>query len=121
MTSLNMQKLHNPRAAQWLLRVGLAFVFAYAGFDALREPQAWTGYLPHFLAASSNAAMYMKTFAVVELVLAAALLLGVYLRYAAALAAVMLAGIVVLNPNSLIITFRDVGLALMAAALMFDA
>jgi uncharacterized membrane protein YphA (DoxX/SURF4 family) len=121
MMSLDMQKLHNPRVAQWLLRIGLAFVFAYAGFDSIREPLAWTGYLPHIVATSSHATAIMRLFGGFELALAVVMLVGVYLRYASALAAVMLLGIVVMNPDSLLITFRDVGLALMAAALAFES
>lgn len=116
---LRTKSLHNPRAAIWALRVGLAFVFAYAGVSSLRQPAEWIGYLPGFLARMSFAAMLLKGVAVYELVLALALLAGKHARYAAALAALTLAGITVMNLQQFIITFRDVGLTLMAAALFF--
>jgi len=116
---LNTKNLHNPAAAQWLLRAGLAFVFAYAGFESLRQPLTWVGYLPHFLAVSEHAVVLLKLIAVYELGLAAWLLVGRYVRLAAALAALTIGGIVLANPAAFIITFRDVGLLLMALALLF--
>lgn len=117
---LDSKRFHDPRVAQWLMRLGLAFVFAYAGMGALRDPQAWAGYLPHFLAVSAQASAFMRLFGAFELVLAAWLIWGRWLRLAAAVAFAMLAGIVVMNPNALIVTFRDVGLAALAAALFFS-
>ncbi|HSX15247.1 MAG TPA: DoxX family membrane protein [Candidatus Saccharimonadales bacterium] len=119
-----LKNVHNPRLAVWGLRLGLAFVFAYAGVDTLREPLAWSGYLPHFLTSGAQLGTVetmMRLFAVFELGLAAWLVAGVYLRYAALVAAGLLGGIVVFNPDTLIVTFRDVGLCLMAVALFFDA
>ena len=102
----------------WLLRLGLAFVFAYAGISSLQHPPFWIGYLPNFLTSHWDAKLLLKGFAVVELVIAVWLLSGKFVRYAAAAAALMLAGIVVFNPHQLLITFRDVGLVAMALALM---
>lgn len=116
---IQTKSLHNPAAGQWALRAGLAFVFGYAGFESLRQPLAWSSYLPHFLAVSAHAAMLVKLFGFFELVLALWLLWGEWVRFAALVSLVLLAGIVVLNPDTLDVTFRDVGLAVMAAALFF--
>jgi len=116
---LGSQKLNNPRAVQWLLRAGLAFVFLYAGFEGLRDPLLWVGYMPGFTSGEQALAM-VKLFSFVELVLAVWLIAGVYVRYAALVAVGMLAGITVFNLDVLIITFRDVGLTAMAAALFFS-
>lgn len=107
----------NEKLAGWLLRLGLAFVFLYAAISAFRHPYEWVGYLPTFFAKSFAATTVLRAFEVVEILLAIWLLSGRYLRYAGLLAAAMLVGIVVLNPTQLIITFRDVGLALTALAL----
>ena len=115
------KNLHDPRLATWMLRLGLAFVFAYAGIESIREPLAWAGYLPHFLATSDQATNLVRVFGTFELLLVAWLLVGKYLRYAALVAFALLAGIVVVNPAALTVTFRDVGLAAMAAALFFMA
>lgn len=111
--------LHNPAVSQLLLRLGLGFVFAYAGVSSLKDPNEWVGYLPNFLAAVSYVSVIMRVFAVVELGLAVWLVSGKFVHYAALLAAAMLAGILLANPANLIITFRDVGLVAMALALFF--
>lgn len=116
---LRIKSLHNPQISQLILRLGLAFVFVYAGASSLRNPDEWIGYLPHFLATASQAHMLIKVFAASELGLAVWLLSGKFVRYAAAAAALMLGGIVIANPANLIITFRDVGLICMALALVF--
>jgi uncharacterized membrane protein YphA (DoxX/SURF4 family) len=118
---LNTKSLHNPRVAAWMLRLGLAFVFAYAGVSSLRQPLEWIGYLPSFLATMSNAETLIKVFAVGELALVLWLLVGKYVHYCAALCALTMIAIVAAGPGNLIITFRDVGLALMAVALVFVA
>jgi len=115
------KKLHNPAVARWALRLGIAFVFAYAGISSLREPLGWVSYLPHFLAVSAHATTLMELFGFVEVMLAAWVLWGKYVRYAALVSFGLLAGIVVLNPDTLDVTFRDVGLAAMAVALFFSA
>jgi uncharacterized membrane protein YphA (DoxX/SURF4 family) len=118
---LQTKTLHNPAAAVWLLRIGLTFVFAYAGVSSLRQPAEWVGYLPGFMARMSDAQTLIKLFAAYELLLALWLLTGKYLRYGAVFAALTLASITVMNVPQLIITFRDVGLVLMAVALFFLA
>ena len=70
--------------------------------------------------AVSASVLIIKFFAVYELVLATWLLTGKYVKYAAALSALTLAGIVVTNPSQLLTTFRDIGLAFMAIALFFN-
>jgi hypothetical protein len=65
----------------------------------------------------SNAHGLLKVFAVYEIVLALWILSGRWLRSAALLAAAALAGIVLAQPGDLIISFRDIGLALAALAL----
>ncbi len=104
-------------AAPFLLRAGLAFVFLYAGIGALQHPATWVGYLPNLLTKAIAATTALKIIAVYEIILALWLLSGKYIRYAAWLSALTLAGIVVANSNQLIITFRDIGLVCMALAL----
>lgn len=116
---ITLKPLRNPYVSQVILRIGLAFVFIYAGISSLKDPKEWIGYLPHFLATASYAHVLIKVFAVGEIGLALWLLSGKFVQYAALLAAAMLAGIVFANPANLIITFRDVGLVAMALALFF--
>lgn len=102
-----------------LLRGGLAFVFLYAAIASFRSPAKWAGFLPAFLTKVIVGTTLIKLFAVYELVLAGWLLSGKFVKYAAVLSALTLLGIVATNPSQLVITFRDIGLLFMAAALYF--
>lgn len=110
---------YNPDFAALLLRVGLAAVFAYAAIDAFREPNAWISFVPPFMAKFVSLKVALDAMSVGQLILAAALVWGRYLRFTASIAAAMLLGIIVLNINTLLITFRDVGLLFAAVALIF--
>ena len=103
--------------AALVLRLGLAFAFAYAGISSLRTPAAWESFLPSLLTDHFRADVLLKFFAISELILAAWLLIGKYTRYAAGVSALMLAGVIVANPHALDITFRDVSLVFAAVAL----
>ncbi|HVW23499.1 MAG TPA: MauE/DoxX family redox-associated membrane protein [Candidatus Saccharimonadales bacterium] len=105
------------KTTAWLLQIGLAFVFIYAGVGSLTQPNVWLGYLPHFLVTQTQAHDILKLFAVYELLLAIWLLSGRWRRYAAVLSALTFLGIILAQPGDLLITFRDVGLLFTAAAL----
>lgn len=112
-------KTQSPNFASLVLRLGLAFVFAYAAIDAFRNPDVWTPYLPSFVTSRFNAKTVLDIFSVLQLALVAWLLIGRYLKFAAVFAVLLLGGIVVSNPHSFLITFRDVGLIAASAALFF--
>jgi len=114
-----MTATHNndSQAAALVLRLGLAFIFAYAGIASFLSPLEWTGYLPSFVGALVPATLAVQLMAFVEVVLAVWLVSGVYLFYASIASTVLLAGITVANLGLLVITFRDVGLVAAALAL----
>jgi uncharacterized membrane protein YphA (DoxX/SURF4 family) len=103
------------------LRLGVAAVFLYAGIASLLAPLEWAGYLPQFLAHLIAPLVAIKLVAVYEVAVSLWLLSGKYTRFAAAVAALTLAGILLSNPSQLIITFRDIGLLAAALALYFLA
>lgn len=108
--------------AQWpslCLRAGLAFVFIYAAVASYVSPDNWVGYLPSFMTEHVRATTLLDAFGVLQVVLAAWLLSGVYIKYAGLITAAFLAGIIVSSPSQFLITFRDVGLVFMALALAF--
>lgn len=109
--------LQNKSLPLWLLRIGLAIMFLYAAISSFLQPSEWLGYLPGFVAAMFDGELILKLFSVVEIALATWLLSGVYTRYAALFAAVMLIGITISNFSLLAISFRDIGLAFAALAL----
>jgi len=109
---------HRPDLAVLILRIGLAAVLLYAAIDAFREPAAWVSFVPKFSTHFVNAKTSLDILSMVQIVIAGALLLGKYVRYAAGMAALLLAGILVFNLNALYETFRDFGLLSMALALV---
>lgn len=112
-----MQWLYSPKLPHVLLRVGLAFAFLYASISSFITPSDWVGYLPVFMRNIVPGTVLLPAFSAAELLLALWLITGWYIRYAALLAAAMLAGIVVFNPSQLLITFRDVSLVIVSLAL----
>jgi uncharacterized membrane protein YphA (DoxX/SURF4 family) len=105
------------RLAPLLLRVGLAIVFLYAAISSLISPSDWAGYLPAFIKDILPTTIVLGIFSVIELLLAAWLLSGVYVRFAALICGAMLVGIIVSNFSLLPISFRDIGLLFAALAL----
>lgn len=102
-----------------MLRLGLAFVFAYAAISAFVTPRDWVGFLPTMMTDIVDADLLLKFFSTFELLLAAWLLSGVYVRLAGLVSALMMIGIVVTNPSVFIVSFRDIGLAFAGLALVF--
>lgn len=108
---------NKTKTVSLLLRVGLAIVFLYAAIFSLKDPNEWIGYVPSYLAKGLSTDVILKLMSVLQIVLGLWLLSGKYARYAAAIAALMLAGIILTNWGQLYITFRDFGLLFSALAL----
>lgn len=111
----------DSQAAALILRLGLAFIFAYAGVASFLNPIEWAGYLPSFASAIISATVITQVIALAEVALALWLVSGKYLFYAAIVSTVLLASITATNLSLLIITFRDVGLVAAALALVLLA
>ena len=107
----------NLKLISLLLRIGLALVFAYAAIDAFREPNAWISYVPSFSDKFVSAKFALDMLSIAQLVIVVALLLNQFVKLAALASIGFLVGLMVFNPDTFLITFRDVGLAFMAAAL----
>ncbi len=110
--------MNKPNVGILLLRLGLAFSFLYAGTSSLMSPNDWVGYLPAFIPQVHRLDL-LKLFSVYEIGLGLWLLTGRYVKYAALLAALTLAGVVVVNLSVFSVTFRDVSLIFAALALFF--
>jgi hypothetical protein len=108
--------------AHWLLRIGVTFAFLYPPINALGNPDSWIGYFPQFLFAFGIPDMVLlHGFGVIEAVIAVWILSGWRIEWPAAIAAVMLVAIVAFNSVQFEILFRDVSIALAAAALAAEA
>ncbi len=107
-----------PGAASLILRGGLAFTFAYAAIGAFRSPEAWISYVPGFIGNIMSTKLALDLLSITQLALALWLLTGVYVSFAALVSIGFLAGIVIFNPATFLITFRDVGLVAASLALI---
>lgn len=107
------------KAADLILRIGVAFAFLYPPINALGDPQAWIGYFPPFLQQFGNALTMLYIFGIVEVGIAFWILSGWKIVLPALLAAAMLVGIVVFNLPEFQVLFRDLSIAAAALALAF--
>jgi hypothetical protein len=98
----------------FILRLGLAIVFAYFAFSQFTDPLIFTSYLPRSLQ-GANAVTLVYVNAVFDAVLAILILFSVLPRIAPAIAAAHLIGIMGLND----VAVRDFGLAMACLALVF--
>lgn len=105
---------------QLFLRAGLGVIFLYAAISSFSNPEDWVGYIPQFARDAVQAETLLKFFSIYEFLLALWLLSGKYVRYAALLSALTLAGIVVSNFSLFAITFRDIALIFASLALFFS-
>ena len=108
----------NLYLAKLFLRIGLAFVFLYAAIAAFLSPNNWVGFLPVWLENIAPRETLLTLFSSFEIILAAWLLWGKHLFYAAALSTLTILGIIITSLNLLDITFRDVGLLFAGLALI---
>jgi len=110
------------KVAHLLVRVGVAFAFAYPAIHALFHPDSWVGYFPLFVRDLAHSVgmsdlVLLHTFGAVEVCIALWLLSGKHIFWPSLAATAMLLGIVVLNPVQFEILFRDLALAAASAAL----
>jgi hypothetical protein len=103
--------------SSFFLRIGLAFVFIYAAVSAFLNPQAWIGFVPAFITNTITRAYFLFLHEVTNMIIGIWLLSGKKTFYAAVVSAIALAGIILVNLGSFLITFRDVGLFFAAVAL----
>lgn len=108
----------NPGLASLILRIGLAAVFIYAAIGAFVQPDAWISFVPSFTSHFIAPHLTLDIISVVQLGLAACLLLNLYATYTAIVAILFLAGVMVFNLATLLITFRDIGLIAAAVAVI---
>lgn len=101
----------------WLLRIGIAGVFLYAGIFSLLFPQNWIGYLPTFFHGLIPDTTLLLGFSLYELLLAGWILSTKQTFYASVVACVTLIGIIFANFRDLDILFRDIAIIFAALSL----
>ncbi len=111
------------KARHLLTRAAIGFVFVSFGLWELFDPQYWTGFVPNWVAAIIPSQTLVLFHGVVLLVLGVAILLGLWLRWTALLATLMLveicAGLLLASGFSDLLV-RDVGLLLFTLSMVFD-
>ncbi|MEK6900590.1 MAG: DoxX family membrane protein [Nanoarchaeota archaeon] len=111
-------KIKNPaKLSSFILRVALAVPFLYAAVSATLQPESWIGFMPLWLRSIFAQQLLLGAFSLYEFVLSLWLISGWKTRYAAGLAVITMASIIVVNIAALDIVFRDVGLLLAAVSL----
>lgn len=112
--------LHLP-APELLLRIALAFSFAYPALAAVFDPYAWIGYLPAVAStlAPGMEMLLLQIWGLVEIALALWVLFASRVFIPSTLMMLGLLAVVVANPGQFPILFRDLSIALAGAALVW--
>ena len=102
-----------------VVRYGIGIVFLLIGLDQAFKPESWTSWLPSF---ASNLPISGETFffltGIFNTIVGVLLLIGLFTRIAAFLAALHLVGVMMtIGYNDVFI--RDLGLFLMAISVLF--
>lgn len=127
----------NKQYSATIIRIGLAFVLLWFGINQLINPESFLGYVPQWLyphdaqmqhehpmqfmhnIPTPSVHVVLMTNAIFETIAGILLLIGLFTRIVAFIAALHLLGIAVsLGYND--IAIRDIGLAIMAASLVFS-
>lgn len=111
--------LMTPATASLLLRIGLAVEFLVFGYGKLADTASWIGFIPPWMSPLIPIApeQFLHTIGVIEIVLGALLVLGLWTRVVAVLAVFHLLGVLVaLGYNELAV--RDFVSFTAAAALV---
>ena len=103
--------------ALWLLRVGLAFVYAYASVAIYFNPESFTKYIPPSMQSMMPMDLFLIVFGVAEVLLVIWLLSGKRTEYAGIISAVIMMSIVLTNITYFSILFRNVCIAFASVAL----
>ena len=103
----------------WILRISLAFAFAFPAINALFDPDTWIGYFPSFLTGYVEPLILLHGFGAIEILLALWVLSGWKVQIPASLMALMLLAIVMFNLSQFQVLFRDLSIMGLAIALMF--
>ena len=107
----------SERIVSLILRIGVAFAFAYPAVAGFITPLNWIGFFPPFMLKIVPGEILLPAFEIFEIILALLILFMKRPFYPAIIAAFMLLAIVVLDYKTMDIIFRDISILLMALAL----
>ena len=107
------------KVVSFLLRIGLAVVFGYAGIAGFLDPQSWIGYFPLFIREMVSPSLLLPAFSSAEIVLALWLLSGRGTFLAGCISAILMLGIITFNISLLDIIFRDIAIFFASIAVAY--
>lgn len=103
-----------------LLRVAVAFPMLWAGVRQIMNPTDWIGFVPPWLGSFIDPGVFLTVHSVFNIVVGIGLFVGLWRVLFSAAAIASLAGIVIFYGVD-DVTFRDVGLAIVAFVLFLQA
>lgn len=110
--------ISSEKFAHVVLRIGAAFAFLYPPYAALQDPVSWASYFPTFVhTLPIDITVLLHSFGAIEVLLALWILSGWRIRIAAAIATLLLVGIVIFNTAEFDVVFRDLSIAALTFAL----
>ncbi len=105
--------------AKTSLRLGLAFVFLYAGIKIFVDPSSWIGFVPNIFGDPFLRQIMLYLHGGFDILLGVWLLTNREVYYASILCSLNVLGIITLNITAMDIIFRDI--AVLAASLALAA
>jgi hypothetical protein len=106
------------RTVSYLLRIGLAFSFAYAAVASTVNPDNWIWFVPDFVEVIMPKLIALYIVSGIEMLLVLGLLFLPNPTIPAIVAIILLLGVIFTDLSTIDITFRDVSIIAMAAALI---
>ncbi|MEK6850297.1 MAG: hypothetical protein AABX85_01850 [Nanoarchaeota archaeon] len=103
--------------ASFLLRIGLAIVFLYAGIAAFLSPDGWVGFVPGFVSNVISPYYFLHIHSIFNILLALWLISNKKVFYASIISSCALIAIILFNYTALDIVFRDISILFAAIAL----
>ncbi|MEX2054408.1 MAG: hypothetical protein WD883_02615 [Candidatus Colwellbacteria bacterium] len=100
----------------WLLRFAVAFPMLWAGIGGLNNPSNWIGYVPGFVESFITKEVFLLVHSILLIIWAVLLITGPHRWFFALMAFANLSGILLFYGLD-DVTFRDVGLLLVAVVL----
>ncbi|MFT4250745.1 MAG: DoxX family membrane protein [Candidatus Woesearchaeota archaeon] len=102
----------------FFLRISIGALFLYFGVQALTQPLVAMSYIPAYAEFLANNT-FITVYGVVEVLIGLALLIGIYVRYAALLAAALLVGVVIALGNNEVM-YRDLVILFATLVLAYE-
>ncbi|MDO8509202.1 MAG: hypothetical protein Q7S27_05980 [Nanoarchaeota archaeon] len=103
--------------AIFFIRIGLAFVFLYAGIGIITNPDSWIGFVPKIVSKFMSTYVVLYSHAILDIILGVWLIYGKRVFYASILCSLNLLSIIIFNAGSMDIIFRDISILFSSLAL----